>query len=75
MVFGLMANSDGDALTQDAQNRRNFIPETEAAGLHHQRLEAVFLSVGAVAILAGVGLYAMARHREGASPATGQGAP
>jgi hypothetical protein len=73
MVFGLMAKNDGDALSQDAQSRRNFIPETEAAGLHHQRLETVFFSVGAVAILAGVGLYAISRYGERASHATGQG--
>ena len=75
MVFGLMAKNDGDALTQDGQNRRDFMPETQAAGLHHQRLEAVFLSVGAVAILTGVGLYALSRYREGGSHATGEGGP
>jgi hypothetical protein len=66
IVFGVLAKNDGDALTDDARNLRDFMPATEAAGLRNQRLETVFLSIGAAAIIAGVGLYAMIRHQEAA---------
>jgi hypothetical protein len=75
LAFGLLANNHGDAVTSDSANGRDFVPSTEAAGLHDQRLEEVFVSIGAVAIVAAVGLYALARHREHGGTAPARGAP
>ncbi len=62
ITFGVMAHDQGDALTADSMNGRGFVPGTETAGLRDQRLEVVFLSVGAVAAAAAAGLYALARQ-------------
>jgi tetratricopeptide (TPR) repeat protein len=66
LSFGAMAQSNGNALTTDSMNRRDFMPEIEAAGLRNQRIEVVCLSVAAAAFIAGLTIYAVARHREGA---------
>jgi hypothetical protein len=66
VTFGVMASSQGDSVTADSMNRRAFVPGTESAGLHDQTLEVVFLSVGAVAVAAGIAIYAFIRHKEGA---------
>jgi hypothetical protein len=71
IAFGVMAKNDGDTLTADAQSFRSFMPATEASGLRNQRLETVFLSLGAAAIVAGAGLYAWIRHREAAAVSPG----
>jgi hypothetical protein len=62
LTFGLLARNNGNEVTGDSRNGLTFVPAEEAAGLRDQRLEVVFLSVGAVAVAAGVGLYAWARH-------------
>jgi hypothetical protein len=62
LTFGVMAGNQGDAVTADSMNRRDFVPGAESAGLRDQRLEVVFLSVGAVALAAAAGLYALARR-------------
>jgi hypothetical protein len=75
LVFGVMAKSEGDTLTDDARNRQDFRPSIEAAGMRDQRLEAVFLSIGAVALVASVGLYAILRHRSGGGSPPAEGTP
>ena len=70
IALGLAARSDGGEVTSESQNGRTFMPNVESAGLRDQGLETAFVAVGAVAIAAGVALYAWARHREsGRSPA------
>lgn len=64
LTFGLLASNQAAHVTSDAQNRGVFVPADETSGLRDQRLEIVFLSVGAAAVLAGVGIYALIRHRE-----------
>jgi hypothetical protein len=73
VVFGVMARNNGAAVTGESRTRADFMPDLEAAGFRDQRLEEVFLSIGAVAVLAGVGLYAMARAHAAHRPP--QGAP
>ena len=68
IAFGLMARNEGEAVTSESQDRRDFMPNLEAAGMHDQRVETVFLLAGAVAVVAGVGLYAWARHHAGDAP-------
>jgi hypothetical protein len=63
--FGLAARSDGEEVTGEAQNRMTYTPDTASAGMRDQRLETVFLAVGAAAVAAGVGLYLWARHHGG----------
>jgi hypothetical protein len=75
LAFGVMAKSEGDTLTDDARNRQDFRPNIEADGLRDQRLEAVFLSIGAVALVASVGLYALLRHRTGGGSPPAEGPP
>jgi hypothetical protein len=70
IAFGLAARSDGEEVTGESQSGSTFMPSVESAGLRDQGLETAFVVAGAVAIAAGVGLYAWARHRENArSPA------
>jgi len=66
--FGLMAKNNGDDVTGDSQNGRTFVPSDETAGLRDQRLEAVFLAIGAAALAAGAGLYAWSQHRAHGGP-------
>lgn len=74
VTFGLLASDNAGSVTADSQNGRNFVPADEASGLRDQRLEVVFLSVGAVAVLAGLGIYAYLRYRETGGRGS-QGAP
>lgn len=64
LTFGLLASSQAGDVTADSQNRRVFVPASESSGLRDQRFEIVFLSVGAAAVLTGLGIYAFVRHRE-----------
>jgi hypothetical protein len=66
LTFGVMAGSQGDAVTADSMNRRDFVPGNQATGLRDQNLEVAFISVGAVAVAAGLVIYAFVRHTEGA---------
>jgi hypothetical protein len=63
LAFGLEARDAGDAVTSDSQSGRTFVPTDETAGRRDQTVEVVLLSVGAVALAAGVGLYVWANHR------------
>ena len=68
IAFGLMARNNGDDVTGDSQNGRTFVPSDETAGLRDQRLEGVFLAIGAAALAAGAGLYAWSQHRAHGGP-------
>ena len=68
IAFGLMAKNNGDDVTGDSQYRRTFVPNDETAGLRDQRLEVVFLAIGAAAVAAGAGLYAWSQHRAHGGP-------
>jgi hypothetical protein len=70
IAFGLAARNNGEEVTGESQNGLPFMPSAESAGLRDQALETAFIAVGAVAVAAGAGLYAWARHREsGRAPA------
>ena len=73
LTFGLLASGQAGDVTADSQNRRTFVPADETSGLRDQRLEIVFLSVGAAAVMAGLGIYAFVRHREAGD--AGRGTP
>jgi hypothetical protein len=74
VALGLAARSDANEVTGESQNGRTFTPSAESAGFRDQGLETVFLAVGAVAVAAGVSLYAWARHHQGGQP-TAEAAP
>ncbi len=74
VAFGVMAHDASDQVTGDAQNGRTFVPADQTSGLRDQNVEAVLLSVGAVAVAAAVGLYVWSRHRPHAGP-TAEAAP
>jgi hypothetical protein len=71
IAFGLMAKNNGDNVTGDSQNSRTFVPNEETAGLRDERLEVVFLALGAAAVAAAAGLYAWTRHRGHGGPSPG----
>jgi tetratricopeptide (TPR) repeat protein len=66
LTLGILASNEGDNVTSDSQNGREFVPATEASGLRDQRFEVVLLSLGTAAVLAGLGIYAYFHHREAA---------
>ena len=75
LAFGVMAKDEGDAVSADSVNRRDFRPGIESAGLHDQHLEELFLSIGAAALVAGVSVYLLMRHRGASHNPSTEGAP
>jgi tetratricopeptide (TPR) repeat protein len=57
--FGALAQSSGDALTNDSKNGRNWDPSKAEAGERYQALEGTFLAIGSAALVTGVVLLAL----------------
>jgi hypothetical protein len=75
LAFGVMARNEGDAVTDDSVNRRDFRPAIESEGLHDQHLGELFLSIGAAALVAGVSVYLLTRHRQDGHGPSPEGTP
>jgi hypothetical protein len=63
VAFGVKAMNDGAAVTAESRGHLDFTPDTETSGLRDEKLGVLFLSVGAAAVVAAIGLYAWARSR------------
>jgi hypothetical protein len=61
LSFGLMARSQGEALSAASDRRDVFDPEIQSSGHRDQRIETILLAVGAVAVAAAVVLYVVGR--------------
>jgi hypothetical protein len=75
LAFGVMAKNEGDAVSDESANHRDFMPGFESTGLHDQHLEELFLSIGAAALVAGVSVYLLMRHRGAGHDPSPEGTP
>jgi len=76
LVFGVLAQREGDSLTHDSQigaagPPTPFDPGKESRGLAYERLRNVGLVTGAVAAAAGAVIYATTRRRVVVEPVAG----
>jgi hypothetical protein len=74
VVFGALAQHEGDSLTHDSQmataeRPTPFDPGKESRGVTYERLQIVGLVAGSVLIAAGAVLFVTGRHRAVVEPA------
>jgi hypothetical protein len=77
LVFGALAEREGNSLTRDSQmatpaRPTPFDPSKESQGLAYERLQIIGLVTGGIAIAAGAVLYATSRRRVSMEPFVGQ---
>ena len=76
VVFGVLAQREGDSLTHDSQtaqpgNPTPFDSGKESRGILYERLQVIGLVSGAVAVAAGTALYVTGRRRAMVEPVAG----
>jgi len=76
LVFGALAQREGDSLTNDSRIATDdhptpFDPGKESRGLAYERLQIISLVAGGVAVAAGAVVYATTRRRVAVEPVAG----
>jgi tetratricopeptide (TPR) repeat protein len=76
LVFGVLAQREGDSLTSDSQMGADdtptpFDPSKESRGIAYERLQKIGLITGALAVVAGAVLYTSGHARVAVEPVAG----